>query len=369
MKQILSLLVAAMLLTVCAPAVPNGEFRIVGKIRNVPDSAVLYLYETQGRILHKIAGDTLSDGMFSFRDTVTVPKVLQVSIQVGHYRGGTLDVWVAPGECTEIRGNDKQAWLWEVASGISVQKDEDAYRVLVEPEVRELNRYQDVLNTPQELARYKELFGQMTEKTVRYLQTTPVTRVWMNKLSEYTRLLHLGIGLDHKEEMLALYDRMSEAQQHSRMGRLIDAYLRPVLTVGVGDAMADGDLYDVDGNRHRLSEFAGKYILVDFWSQGCGPCVTAVPELKEIAERFGDRLAVVSVCQDPEKEWKEYVAGNRLTGNQWSELLDGNVGLAAKYRVKGVPHFVLIAPDGRIQDVWFSYGKGSLLKKLKENIE
>ena len=43
MKQPLSLLVAAVAATACAPAVPAGEFRIVGKIENVPDGAVVRL--------------------------------------------------------------------------------------------------------------------------------------------------------------------------------------------------------------------------------------------------------------------------------------------------------------------------------------
>ena len=44
MKQPLSLLVAAVAATACAPAVPAGEFRIVGKIENVPDGAVRSMF-------------------------------------------------------------------------------------------------------------------------------------------------------------------------------------------------------------------------------------------------------------------------------------------------------------------------------------
>jgi len=54
MKQPLSLLVAAVAATACAPAVPAGEFRIVGKIENVPDGAVVRLYEPQGQMLRGI---------------------------------------------------------------------------------------------------------------------------------------------------------------------------------------------------------------------------------------------------------------------------------------------------------------------------
>lgn len=367
MKQTLFLLIAATV-TACAQTVPEGEFRLAGNIENLPDSAVLCLYETQGSLSRTIAADTLRDGTFSFRDTVSVPKAVQISLRVGDYHGGTLDVWVAPGKCVRIRGKSPEAWTWEVVSGIPEQQDEDACRALVEPEIRALNRFQNVLNTPEEVARYMELFGQMSAKTVRWMQTTPVTKVWINKLAECARLLQHGIGTDCLDEMLTLYDRLPEEWRLSRTGRVVGGYLRPASTVGVGDLLADGDLYDVDGGRHRLSEFIGKYILLDFWSRGCGPCLQAIPELREVAERYADRVEVVSISQDPEHVWKAYVAAQKLTGNQWNELLDANTGLGARYRVTGIPHFVLIAPDGRIQDVWTGYGKGSLLEKIEENI-
>lgn len=368
MKQLLCLLFAAVAVTACAPAVPAGEFRIVGKIENVPDSAVVRLYEPQGQMLRGIAVDTLIDGRFSFQDTISSPKALQVCLHIGDYQGGVLDIWVAPGKYTEIRGKGEQAWLWEVVSDIPEQKDEDIYRALVEPEIRELNRFQEILQ-PQELTRYMELCGQISEKTVRYMQTAPVTEVWMNRFAECARFLLYGIGTAHKAEMLALYDRMTEEQRQSPMGRRIDACLNPISKVGVGDRLADGDLYDVDGKLHRLTEFLGKYILLEFGGKGCGACLEAIPELKEIAERYRNRVEVVCISQDSERDWKQFVAEQRLTGNLWNQLLGKDEGLWARYGVLGVPHFVLIAPDGRIRDVWQGYGKGSLLEKIAENIK
>lgn len=175
MKQLLCLLFAAVAVTACAPAVPAGEFRIVGKIENVPDSAVVRLYEPQGQMLRGMAVDTLVDGRFSFRDTISSPKALQVCLHIGDYQGGVLDIWAAPGKCTEIRGEGEQAWLWEVVSDIPEQRDEDIYRALVEPEIRELNRFQGILQ-PQELTRYMELCGQISEKTVRHMQTAPLRK-------------------------------------------------------------------------------------------------------------------------------------------------------------------------------------------------
>lgn len=373
MKRLLYLLFAAVAVTACAPAVPAGEFLIAGKIENVPDSAVVFLYEMRGRILQEIAVDTLVDGKFSFRDTVAFPKRVLLYAEGEGYPNWLFEVWVASGKRVNVKGRDKMIGLWDVSSEIPEQQEENAYLVRVVPEMREMMLL--MADAPEEPfsnrkdSLYKGLLSRITAKTVCYMQTAPVTTVWINKLVEYAGSLQYGIGTGCKAEMLALYDRMSAEQRQSQKGQLIDACLNPPPAIGIGDEMVDGDLYDVDGNRHRLSEFAGKYLLLDFWSAGCGPCVQAIPELKEIAERYKDRVEVVSISQDPEREWKEFVAGRQLTGNQWNQLLEGNIGLGASYRVKGIPHFVLIAPDGRVQDIWVGYGKGSLLEKIAENIK
>ena len=377
MKQLLCLLFAAVAVTACAPAVPAGEFRIVGKIENVPDSAVIYLYETRGRILREIAVDTLIDGRFSFRDTVNIPKIVQIWADGEGYPNWLFDVWVASGQCVKITGQDKIIGLWDISSKIPEQRVENEYRAEIAPEMREMMRLQLLLDNSFVTQKQRDSLrilsrkqqGLMSAKTVRYMQTVPITDVWMNKMKECAQYLQYGIGTDSKAGMFALYDRLSEVQRQSPKARQINAYLNPAPAVGVGDRLADGDLYDVDGKLHRLTEFLGKYILLDFWSAGCGPCVMAVPELKEIAERYKDRVAVVSISLDPEPEWKEFVTEKQLTGNQWNELVDGDTGLGMRYGVKGIPHFVLIAPDGRIRDVWQGYGKGSLQEKIAENIK
>ena len=79
-------------------------------------------------------------------------------------------------------------------------------------------------------------------------------------------------------------------------------------------------------------------------------------------------MEVVSISSDTEASWKEAVAELKLTGNQWNELRQGTTGLAAAYRVRGIPHYVLITPDGKVKKMWSGYGKGSLKAKMKELI-
>lgn len=68
--------------------------------------------------------------------------------------------------------------------------------------------------------------------------------------------------------------------------------------------MADAELVDPDGETHRLSEYLGKYVLLDFWSFGCGPCLQSLPELKAVSESYRDRLTVISITSDPKNQWE-----------------------------------------------------------------
>ena len=46
----------------------------------------------------------------------------------------------------------------------------------------------------------------------------------------------------------------------------------------------DWEAKGIDGTVHRLSEYRGKVVVMDFWYRGCGWCMGAMPKIK----RFGD---------------------------------------------------------------------------------
>jgi thiol-disulfide isomerase/thioredoxin len=54
-----------------------------------------------------------------------------------------------------------------------------------------------------------------------------------------------------------------------------------------GLAVPDFPFEDVDGGEHRLSDFRGRYVLLNVWHPGCAPCEVQFPYLRTAAERFG----------------------------------------------------------------------------------
>jgi thiol-disulfide isomerase/thioredoxin len=52
-------------------------------------------------------------------------------------------------------------------------------------------------------------------------------------------------------------------------------------------------LPDVDGVEHHLSDYRGKWVLVNYWATWCPPCLKEIPDLVEFYERHKDKDAVV----------------------------------------------------------------------------
>lgn len=376
-----------------AAAVGSGRFCITGQVSTLPDGAVIGLYKPDGQLIVPIALDTVADGRFAFSDTASVTKPLMLLSSEPGFPSQWLDVWVAPDSRITVTGEDKLLPLWRVESDIAEQQEQNAFQECT----RELNRECLAYNVAESdwfrqmdlehagdeefsrqawakvdsLRRYSfPLMRAVYKKELDYMATAPVGRVYMQKLVFYAQMNSTAeTFMPYSDELKALYARLPDSVKHTPEAGLAYQYLYPTVAVEVGDDMADGELYDVRGRVRNIAEFKGRYILLDFWSSGCGPCIESIPELEEIAGKYKDVLSVVSISIDPKEQWLSFVEKKQLNGNQWNELRKANTGLAMSYRVNGYPHYVLIAPGGKIQSVWGGYGKGSLFRKLEKEID
>lgn len=365
--------------------VPEGEFVIYGELQNVPDSSVLELLRADGRIHRLIDSDTVINGKFIFRDTITDSQArkLRLTARSKGFPNTFLNIWVKSGTYVKITGNDCLHSLWHVESDVPEQHDENLFSEVALAERKQMLTYvtewNDVYSTGLQqgldkptlrkvdslLKLFLPLVDSIALHELNYMKESPVTTVWLDRYQNYAGYLQWNKKFGHEDLIRSLYDRMPEADRATAAGQLIAAYLNLPEVVSVGDQMVDGDLYDVKGNLHHLSEFKGKYILLDFWSQGCGPCLQSFPEIKEVAESYKEGLVIVSINSDPKDRWLDFIERKGLTGNQWNELAKGATGLAAVYQVTGIPHYVMISPEGVVLDMWKGYGPGSIKEKVQ----
>lgn len=105
---------------------------------------------------------------------------------------------------------------------------------------------------------------------------------------------------------------------------------------------------DGEGRRHMLSEFRGRYVLLNLWATWCSPCVRELPALAALQAAMPDnRLAVVAVNvgRSGAAETSEFLKehGARSLG----VYLDTNIALMRAFRAYGLPFSILIDAQGR----------------------
>ena len=126
------------------------------------------------------------------------------------------------------------------------------------------------------------------------------------------------------------------------------------------------ELLSPDGKPVKVSDFRGKYLLIDFWASWCGPCRRENPNVVNLYKEYKDKgFEILGVSLDNNREkWLKAIQDDGLLWPQVSDLKKWDSDAAKIYAVRAIPHTVLIDPEGKIVAVKL---RGNELKyKLKE---
>ena len=132
----------------------------------------------------------------------------------------------------------------------------------------------------------------------------------------------------------------------------------------------DFTLYDQYGNEHKLSDYKGKTIFLNFWATWCPPCKAEMPHIEEIYKEYGenkDDVVILGVASpNLGREGTSEHVTNFLSkeGYTFPVLLDDYGSLVNRYGINSFPTTFIIDKDGYIQ----SYIPGAMSKETMEKV-
>lgn len=361
-------------------------FVIEGRLTGLPDSTKLLLLASQpGGAFQPVDEAYLISGDFTF--TYLTEGKTELLLLIDQVRS-TLTVWAEPGVMVKVTGEGRFLSAWQVESPIPEQQERDRYRLAAKEErvesqkiseeslllrrklaeVQSEEEKQLIREQGKALSRKSDtLWLAVFEKELEVMKNSEPTDYFMDKLSRSARtVLHEKEFARFRDAIVFLYDRLSEEKKLSEEGVQTYRALYPPKKINVGDPVADAELFDLEGNSRKLSEYTGKgkYVLLEFWNSGCGVCLIIMPKVKEIAEQYRGQLEVIGINLDGQKVWEETT---KTHGISWVNLnAPGGFGseMALQYGVDGVPYFFFISPEGILIDSLF--GRNGMEDKVKE---
>lgn len=170
-------------------------------------------------------------------------------------------------------------------------------------------------------------------------------------------------------EIISLYNTLGNDAKQSEYGKGIKEDIDLNAKVGAGSIAPAFTVVDKDGKKISLSDYKGKYVLLDFWGSWCGPCRASHPHLVQLYNKYkGDKFDILGLAgkETKREKWLEAIVTDKLAWPQANlKENEATQNIVQLYVILGYPTKILINPQGII--IARSVGKSDEIDaKLKE---
>ncbi len=175
--------------------------------------------------------------------------------------------------------------------------------------------------------------------------------------------------ITYEQQLIKYAEDIKSKYPNNKAVKEFVAHMMEVKPVSVGQLAPQFELPTPDGKLVKLSDFKGKYILLDFWASWCGPCRKENPNVVKVFNAYKDKgFTILGVSLDDDKNaWLKAVKDDNLTWTQVSELKRWEGKTASLYKVEGIPASFVLDPSGKI--IAKNLKGAELEKFLSENIK
>ncbi|GHE31845.1 TlpA family protein disulfide reductase [Sphingobacterium griseoflavum] len=317
-------------LSVCSTAVAqvNKPFVVKGQIDTVPFAAyeACYYVRFDSLVIEPLILDQNSE--FKLIGAIPEPTLVEIRYYKSEKeRESAYLFWIEPYKEMDFHGKAR-----------SMGSKADRAYTLTNSETDRLQQRYSALRT----ALKKLDVHQQDARSKQFIRENIATYYALELL--WYMLMKTDVDYDFLDEMMAILpsDLKNTNLAHD---------IRRKRNLVTGAQLPDIDQPDAEGRIYKISDYRGKYLLVDFWASWCVPCRTENPMLVKLYKQYqnqGFEILGISLDEDKHK-WLQAVLDDGLLWKQVSDL-KGFRGNKAGYEllVQGIPDNFLLDPEGRI---------------------
>ena len=164
------------------------------------------------------------------------------------------------------------------------------------------------------------------------------------------------------------FNLLSSSLKNSELGKRTASSIAKLAAIQIGQQAPDFAEPDTLGKTVHLSDYKGKYVLLDFWASWCMPCREENPNVVAAYQHFhAQKFDILSVSLDKADARAQWLAAIQKDGLVWKHVSDlkfWNNAAAELYLIKAIPQNFLIDPQGKI--IAKDLRGEELIKKLAE---
>lgn len=144
------------------------------------------------------------------------------------------------------------------------------------------------------------------------------------------------------------FSHLSDRVKKGPYGVAIQKTMKDIVNREIGRPAYQFTAMTKDNKAIRLSDYKGKYVVLDFWSSTCIPCLRMAPYVKQLYDTYRAKgFEIIAISLDTKKEdWVAAMQKHDISGVQVSSLKGADDPIAEYYGIFQMPSMVLIDPKG-----------------------
>lgn len=330
----------------------DNDFVITGSVKNQGSVKAVYLLAADSAQISVVDSTTLGqDGSFKF--THNAPYANLYKLRVGT---NVFDLIAKNGEDisfnTDLNDNTHVYKIDGSEESEKIQEFNKINNYYVDQNTKIVNEYQAKAQAlGKESDSLLKIYRPMFMKTMD--EEAAATLKFVNENKTSIAAFYAATALDpdkYEQQLIAYADAIKGQFAGNPAVRQFEKMMAAVKPVSVGQPAPEFTTVGIDDKPVKLSDFKGKYVMIDFWASWCGPCRQENPNVvKQYATFHSKGFNILGVSLDTSKtNWQQAIAADKITWAQASDRKNFEGPTERLYHVEAIPSNFIIDPKGII---------------------